>query len=161
MRPKIVALVIGIAFDAIVGVSLRRGRQSRLNDGSADTPSQAGRKYATVRIAGTPEKGHGTNASSSTAQPRDLTADTKTANLTNNKSGPSAKSSPSAQSQSHEEYVDQRVGELMDLGMTDDPEALKTLLSEIHNPEGEIRKAAIEAVKQFGSVDAIPKLEEA
>ena len=45
--------------------------------------------------------------------------------------------------------------------MTDDPEALKTIVSEINNSEGEIRKAAIEATKQFGSTNAIPKLEEA
>ena len=75
----------------------------------------------------------------------------------------SAGSSPSGSDSglTHEEYVEKRVGELMDLGMTDDPGALKTILSEVGNADGEIRKAAIEAVKQFGSTNAIPSLEEA
>jgi hypothetical protein len=162
MRPKIVGLVIGIAFIAIVVLSLLRGRQNPPSDSPADTASAAGRKSAAARIAGAPEQRPGTNGTSSVAAQRsDVAAGVQPAGLANSKSGSIAKSSSSGQSQSREEYIEQRVGELMDLGMTDDPEALKTLLSEINNPEGEIRKAAIEALKQFGSADAIPKLEEA
>jgi hypothetical protein len=161
MRPKIVALVIGLAFIAIIALSLLHGRQNQSNDGSADFASQAGRKSVTGGIAGTPEQARGTNVSASVAaQPRDLVAAGQTTNLSGGgKSGAIAKSSSSGQS--HEEYVEQRVAEIMDLGMSDDPESLKTILSEMNNPEGEIRKAAIEATKQFGSADAIPKLEAA
>ena len=53
------------------------------------------------------------------------------------------------------------MGELLDLGMTDDPAALKTILSEINNTNQDIRRGAVEAVKQFGSTNAIPQLEEA
>jgi HEAT repeats len=58
-------------------------------------------------------------------------------------------------------FVVARVGELMDLGMNDDIDSLNTLLSELTNRDPEIRKAALEAVKQFGSQDAIPKLVDA
>jgi hypothetical protein len=61
----------------------------------------------------------------------------------------------------HEDYIEQRVAELMDLAMNDDAESLHTILTELNNPDAEIRSAAIEAAKQFGSLDAIPRLTEA
>ncbi len=61
----------------------------------------------------------------------------------------------------HEEYVDQRVAEMMDLAMNDDAQSLNSILSELSNNDPDIRNGAIEAVKQFGSLDAIPKLEAA
>ena len=61
----------------------------------------------------------------------------------------------------HQAYVDSRVEELMDLAMTDDPNSLNTILSELTNRDPEIRKAALEASVQFGSRDAIPKLTDA
>jgi hypothetical protein len=162
MRPKIVALVIGIAFVAIIALSLLRGRQNRPNDSSADAASEAVRKSAAGRTAGASDQERATNAfSSAVAPPRDVPAGIQPASLVNSRSAPTAKSSSSGQSQSREDYIEQRVGELMDLAMTDDPESLKTILSEVSNPEGEIRKAAIEATKQFGSTNAIPKLEDA
>lgn len=80
-------------------------------------------------------------------------------------SGAAAQASPDSESApnrlTHEEYVDKRVGELMELAMNDDSASLNTILSELNNNDSDIRKAAIEAVKQFGSLEAIPKLEEA
>jgi hypothetical protein len=57
-----------------------------------------------------------------------------------------------------EAHVARRVAELQDLGMEDDPESLKAILSELANPEPEIRQAAVDASVQFGSRDAIPRL---
>lgn len=61
----------------------------------------------------------------------------------------------------HQAYVAARVAELQDLPTSEDPDALNTILSELSNREPEIRKAALDAAVQFGSRDAIPKLEDA
>jgi hypothetical protein len=58
----------------------------------------------------------------------------------------------------HEEYVTQRKAELLQMGMTDDPVALQTILSELNNQDPEIRKTALTATIDFGSKDAIPAL---
>ena len=60
-----------------------------------------------------------------------------------------------------EAAVAKRIDELLDLGMENDPAALDAILSEINNPEPRIREAAVGAAVQFGSRDALPKLEEA
>ena len=58
-------------------------------------------------------------------------------------------------------YVAARVEELEAMGSADDLDSLNTLLSELGNRDPEIRKAALDAVVQFDSLDAIPKLEDA
>ena len=60
-----------------------------------------------------------------------------------------------------EAYAAKRVVELQDLGMEDDPASLETILSELANRDPSIREAAVQAAVQFGSRDAIPKLEDA
>lgn len=59
----------------------------------------------------------------------------------------------------HDTYVLKTRGELSELGMQNDPESLKKILSELENPEPEIRKAALTATLDFGSKDAIPTLQ--
>ncbi len=59
---------------------------------------------------------------------------------------------------SHEEFVEKRTAELMDLGMNDDAGSLSIIVSELENADPEIQKAAVEATKQFGSTDAISSL---
>lgn len=61
----------------------------------------------------------------------------------------------------HRAYVAARVNELEEMGSADDLDSLNTLLSELGNRDPEIRKAALEAIVQFDSLDAIPKLEDA
>jgi len=63
--------------------------------------------------------------------------------------------------ESHEEYISRRTAELMDLGMSDDPASLSSILSELNNPEAKIRGAAVIAAVQFKSADAIPALQDA
>jgi hypothetical protein len=58
----------------------------------------------------------------------------------------------------HADYVLQRRSELTELGMSDDPAALKTILSELNNQDLQIRQAALSATIQFGSKDALPML---
>lgn len=59
----------------------------------------------------------------------------------------------------HDNYVLERRAELTGLGMSDNPANLKTILSELENPEPEIRQTALSAAVSFGSKDAIPTLQ--
>jgi HEAT repeat protein len=56
-------------------------------------------------------------------------------------------------------YILERKAELTDLAMSDNPANLKTILSELENPEPEIRQAALSATIEFRSKDAIPQLQ--
>ena len=49
---------------------------------------------------------------------------------------------------------------LLEWERNDDPESLSKILGDLTHPDKEIRLAAIEATKQFGSKDAIPTLKE-
>jgi hypothetical protein len=70
-------------------------------------------------------------------------------------------SNMAANDSTDEDYEDQRIAELEDLGMTDDPGSLVTIESEFDNRDPRIQKAAVAAAVQFGSRDAIPGLEDA
>lgn len=61
----------------------------------------------------------------------------------------------------HKAYVEARITELQDLSANNDKESLQTILSELTNRDPEVRTAAVEAAKQFGSRDAIPSLQDA
>ena len=54
--------------------------------------------------------------------------------------------------------VDAEVERLQQLSMKDDPASLSNILADLTNPEKEVRDAAIEAAKEFGSSNAIPTL---
>jgi hypothetical protein len=58
----------------------------------------------------------------------------------------------------HEEYVTKRKAELYQLGVSQDPASLPTILTELHNPDPDIRSTALTATMDFGSKDAIPAL---
>lgn len=60
----------------------------------------------------------------------------------------------------HAEYVQQRISELNTLAMNNDPASLETILSELRNPDRQIRKGALEATIQFEDRAAIPRLKE-
>jgi HEAT repeat protein len=60
-----------------------------------------------------------------------------------------------------EAYKSEMLVKLADLGMNDDSDSLNSILNELGNRDPEIRLAALEATKQFGSRDAIPKLMDA
>jgi hypothetical protein len=54
--------------------------------------------------------------------------------------------------------VDAEVNRLYELAMNNDPASLSNILTDLRNPHPEIREAAIEATKEFGSTNAIPAL---
>ena len=57
--------------------------------------------------------------------------------------------------------IDAETDRLQDWSMNNDPASLSNILADLTNPEKEIRDAAIEAAKQFGSTNAIPALKAA
>jgi hypothetical protein len=54
--------------------------------------------------------------------------------------------------------IDTETDRLQQWSMNDDPASLSNILADLTNSEKEIRDAAIEAAKQFGSTNAIPTL---
>jgi hypothetical protein len=60
---------------------------------------------------------------------------------------------------SHEDYLVKRKADLYELGMSQNPASLKVILSEMHNPDPEIRKSALSATIDFGSQEATPALQ--
>ena len=56
--------------------------------------------------------------------------------------------------------IDAETDRLQQWSMNDDPASLSNILADLTNSEKEIREAAIEATKQFGSSDAIPTLKQ-
>jgi hypothetical protein len=61
----------------------------------------------------------------------------------------------------HQAAIDAETGQLQEWSVNDDPASLSNILADLTNPDKEIRVAAIEAAKQFGSTDAIPALKAA
>ena len=57
--------------------------------------------------------------------------------------------------------IEAETDRLQQLSMSDDPISLSNILADLTSPEKEIRAAAIEATKQFGSTNAIPALKAA
>ena len=58
-------------------------------------------------------------------------------------------------------FIEAETSRLQDWSMNDDAESLNHIVAGLTSPEKEIREAAIEATKQFGSKDAIPALQAA
>src|SRR6185503_8343891 len=65
------------------------------------------------------------------------------------------------QDEQHEAKVAARVAALRNLSTKTDRASLETLLSEVKNPDQEIRQAALDAISQSGNRAAIPELREA
>lgn len=83
-----------------------------------------------------------------------------TANIPNPAALP-AKPSPALSPEQKQENIVKERERLQELCTKDDPASLAAILDDLTNPEKEIRLAAIEAAKQFGSKDAISALEAA
>ena len=157
MRPKIVLAILGFGVIALAGLFILRQQHGAATESPINAPpliaaSSDSQQANAAKSNVTRPLGVDMNASGRSATPAIATS-------TSNSAGVSPSRGDTGLT--HEEYVEKRVGELMDLGMSDDPRALKTILSELANPEAEIRQAAIEATKQFGSTDAIPALQSA
>lgn len=60
----------------------------------------------------------------------------------------------------HEAAVQATIDKLQELQSNDDPASLKAILTELNDPDKQVRMAAIEATIQFGDRSAIPLLKE-
>ena len=72
---------------------------------------------------------------------------------------PLAAVKPPMPTEEKQAYIEAETSRLQDLSTQDDATALSAILNDLTNPEKEVRLAAIEATKQFGSKDAIPTLQ--
>jgi hypothetical protein len=143
MRAKLVILLLIGGFLVIIALLFLPGR--------SDTKPAAGANKGSG-VADNP-----TNPEAPTLAQASL-PDAKPKQVSTNDSGDPSEMSPEAQ---HEAFVDARVAELADLSSNDDPASLNTILSELTDRDPRIRQAAVGAAEQFGSQDAIPKLEDA
>jgi hypothetical protein len=60
-----------------------------------------------------------------------------------------------------EAAIDAETDRLQEWGMSGDPASLTNILADLTHPDKDVRDAAIEAAKQFGSTNAIPSLKAA
>jgi len=74
---------------------------------------------------------------------------------------PPAVNAPSSGTNRADLDADAEVDRLYALSLKDDPASLSNILAALTDPNSEIRAAAIEAAKQFGSTNAIPALKAA
>lgn len=59
----------------------------------------------------------------------------------------------------NQNWITERITALDDAAWLDDPEAMRSILAELRNPQPEIRAAARAAITAFGSGEAVPYLE--
>ncbi|WP_193213839.1 hypothetical protein [Luteolibacter marinus] len=64
-----------------------------------------------------------------------------------------------AGSEAHEAWVKERSKELLELAWNDDRESMLEIVTELRNPDPEIREVAEDATREFSSRDAIPVLQ--
>jgi len=143
MRAKVFLAVMvgGCLLFGLLFLARNQSSDSSHQNAGSQTLAQAATTANPVKARST--KAHGATSTTSKSVPQPA---------------PNEEDTPAAQ---HQVYVENRVDELMDLAMTDDPGSLDIILSELNNRDPEIRKAALEAAVQFGSRDAIPKLMDA
>ena len=139
MRPKVIfcVLLIGlVSLGIIVFISSTFHRQPGASPTKVLSPAEQSLPFERTAIKG--------NALSNQNH-----ADTNIAVVTN-----------SASPELSAKYIHDRKAEFYDLSMRADQNSLNTLLSEMKNPNKEIRKAALEAVVQFDDRSSIPRLQE-
>jgi hypothetical protein len=68
---------------------------------------------------------------------------------------------PVLTAEQQQEAIDAEVDRLYELSMKDDAASLSNILADLTNTNNEIREAAVESAKQFGSTNAIPALKAA
>jgi hypothetical protein len=61
----------------------------------------------------------------------------------------------------HQQAIDAEVDRLQQLAAKDDSESLSGILADLNHPDKQVRQAAIDAAKEFGSTDATPALKAA
>jgi hypothetical protein len=141
MRPKIVIAILLLAL-AVLGIAVFLSRP-RIRPAGGAPPN--------LPVAHTT-----TNPLPAAAPPVETVSAPAPAAVAS--ANPVAAAPPAVQETNHEEYVQDRVAELMALAMNDDSNSFDTIWSELSNPDKDIRAGALEAVVQFGARSAAPRL---
>jgi hypothetical protein len=154
MRLKFIVGILGLATLCILGVRLvPSGQWKAPIDQKTAAPAHesvsAQNAPSGGSLEGTQAASNSENASPSVADPRRAPA------------VPATHTSADDADAKREAYVEARTAELQDLARKSDPASLATLLSEVRNPDLEIREAALDALSQSGNRGAIPGLEQA
>jgi hypothetical protein len=113
-----------------------------------------------IRHPANPPVPAGVAAASTTSEP--ATAVFPAAAQTDTASSPPMMAAPVATNaltpEQQQAAIDAETDRLQQWSMNDDPVSLSNILADLTNSEKEVREAAIEATKQFGSTNAIPTL---
>jgi hypothetical protein len=113
-----------------------------------------------IRHPANPPVPTGVAAASTTSEP--ATAVFPAAAQTDTASSPPMMAAPVATNaltpEQQQAAIDAETDRLQQWSMNDDPVSLSNILADLTNSEKEVREAAIEATKQFGSTNAIPTL---
>ena len=150
MRPKIVIPVLVLGLLTVALFILFRSHSGVATDSQSQETADA--QPATDTSPGAPKPASRT--------PTNVQAGPKSPERVSPEGGPADGLADTAEEQ-YKTYVEKRVNELQDFSANGDKESLDAILSELSNRSPEIRKAAVEAAKQFGSRDAIPSLQDA
>jgi type IV secretory pathway VirB10-like protein len=132
MRPKIVFGLLVLAV-LFLGIAVLLKQHT----GSATVPAPAAPEPVAPPVASTPPPPAPSPTPIASPPPHVLTAEERQA------------------------AIDAEMGRLQDWSMNSDPASLSNILADLTNSEKDIREAAIEATKQFGSTNAIPALKAA
>jgi hypothetical protein len=148
MRPKLVLFVLLLAIALAVALVFFRQPSTPASNANADSLANPSTQAA-AQAAATASTSTKPKSADATPGDREL-ATLAAAGITN--------SNELSPEERHQAYIEARVAELSDLGFEEDADSLNNILSDLTNPDEEIRDAAREAAVQFGSKDAIPAL---
>jgi hypothetical protein len=147
MRPRVVVVTFLLAA-VIFGLAELVSHRFRPQPATGGTPVSASNPAAPQAASNL------TTATADSAPPAPLTPP-RTANII-----PTVPAPPVVPETNQDEYVQDRVAQLMALAMNDDVESLNIICSELANPDKEIRAGALAAVVQFGDRSVAPRLRE-
>jgi LAS superfamily LD-carboxypeptidase LdcB len=159
MRPKVAVIILLLAVSVLAGLYLLRppsrppsvapavDSAARPNVPQASPPVTAPSDPGSVELKQPPAGAAILDPASAPAANGSALASSATATNT-------------ARTPQHDAAIRARVTQLGQLAMRNDPASLQTILSELTNSTKAIRQAALEATVQYGSRDAIPKLQE-
>lgn len=152
MRPKVVFWILSLAFGLLGLVAFLARTPNRPNLPTPQTESAPAGNSVLLK--------HGKTSEKEISTPQAVKEKSAAAETTGSPDFNNISASPNARNLEHEKYVRQRKAAFYDLSMKSDPESLNVLLSELQNPDREIRMAALEAVIQFDDRSSIPRLQE-
>ena len=138
MRPKVVLVIFAIAFGILGIIAFTKGLGGKSDNGS----------HATNQTGQTPSQTDA--ATNQTGQPGQALNSTNT---------------PGVSEALHETLVDKEVSDVQDMvgriDGTNNPIIIEALVAKLGSPEPDVRKAALDGLKQIDDTNAVPSLRKA